>query len=322
MTLSLDAAMRDFNPALPLAVGLSGGADSTALLLACAAKWPEQVVAFHINHGLQAAAGLFEHHCQTLCDTLGVPLRIARVDARHAKGDSPEDAARQARYASFDALALAECAQAAIKSIAIAQHADDQVETILLALSRGAGLGGLSAMPRQWCRGSVDFHRPLLSVTSADIRTWLRESGVNAVEDPSNQNEQFTRNRIRARLMPALQAAFPQFHDTFARSARHAAQAQALLNEVASEDWVKVIGAEAVNKGPLIRALQALSRARQANVLRFWLKNQHQVVPSAAQLTELMRQIAACTTRGHRIHIKVGQGYIQRQGPVLTWYNP
>jgi len=149
---------------LPLAVALSGGADSVALLLACADKWPGQVVALHINHGLQAAASDFEAHCQVLCQQLNVPLRVQRVDAGKLPGQSPEDAARQARYKAFEALALADNAQTAIKSIAIAQHADDQVETLLLALSRGAGLAGLSAMPAHWQRNGIDHLPPVVGL--------------------------------------------------------------------------------------------------------------------------------------------------------------
>jgi tRNA(Ile)-lysidine synthase len=312
--------MRDFHPALPLAVAFSGGADSTALLLACADKWPGQIVALHINHGLQAAASTFEEHCRTLCDQQQVPLRVQQVDARHTSGQSPEDAARQARYKAFSALALMENAQAAIKSIAIAQHADDQMETLLLALSRGAGLAGLSAMPAHWQRDGLDFHRPLLSVSRDDIRAWLAHRGADFVEDPTNQDERFTRNRIRAQILPALQAAFPQFRDTFARSASHSAQAQRLLDEVAEQDMALV--GRSGDGMPLVKPLQTMSRARQANVLRYWLKSRFQVIPSAAQLTELLDQVAVCVTRGHRIHIKVGQGFAQRSGEVLTWYNP
>lgn len=314
MTRSFEQAIADFEPALPLAVAFSGGADSTALLLACAQKWPGQVVAVHVHHGLQAAGDDFERHCRIFCADLNVPLVVQKVDARHAPGQSPEAAARHARYQAIDGLALH--GSAAIRTIAIAQHADDQVETLLLALSRGAGLPGLSAMAAQWQRGGLSYCRPLLQVSGRDIRDWLRARGAVFVEDPSNVDERFTRNRIRARLMPALQACFPQFRDTFARSSRHAAQAQALLHEVAAEDLAR-IGAP-----PEIKALQALSPPRLANVLRHWLLGAHQVTPTSAQLDALMAQIAACRTRGHQLHLKVGQGFCVRRGKVLDWYNP
>jgi tRNA(Ile)-lysidine synthase len=307
------AAVSRFQPSLPLAVALSGGADSVALLVACAEKWPGQVYAIHVHHGLQVAADGFERHCVALCAQFNVPLAIQRVDARHASGESPEDAARKARYKAFGAAVRDGFAQAAVKDIAIAQHADDQAETILLALSRGAGLPGLAAMPQRWERDGMTYHRPLLAVPGALLRAWLVERGIPWVEDPTNADERFTRNRIRALLLPALQEVFPQFRDTFARSARHAAQAQSLLLEVARQDLA------AVGLPPAIKNLQALSEPRQANVLRHWLLGSHGATPSAAQLEQLLSQIAACTTRGHRIHLKVATGHVTRAGAVLRY---
>lgn len=315
MTQSFDAAMAAFAPALPLAVGLSGGADSTALLLACAGRWPGQVHAFHVHHGLQAAADGFERHCADLCQRQGVPLQVARVNARPAPGQSPEDTARRMRYEAFAGLAQVTLGHTAIKTIALAQHADDQVETLLLALSRGAGVPGLASMPAHWQRDGLDWHRPLLRVAGADVRAWLVARGQAWVEDPTNGDEHYTRNRIRHRLLPALDAAFPQFRDTFARSAEHAAQASELLQELAEADLA------AVGVPPRLAALQSLSRARQANVLRHWLRSVHGTTPAAAQLAELLDQIAACTTRGHRIRIKVGRGFAVREAQVLGWYN-
>ncbi|MBD8050632.1 tRNA lysidine(34) synthetase TilS [Limnohabitans radicicola] len=311
MTQSLDQALAGFSPGLPFVVALSGGADSTALLCACAERWPGQVRAVHVHHGLQAAADGFESHCRQLCAQLHVPLAVCHVDARPAPGQSPEDAARRARYA-----ALAEAAQdhwPDAKGIVLAQHADDQVETLLIALSRGAGLPGLASMPAHWARAGWQWHRPLLQVAGADVRQWLRDRGQAWVEDPTNSDEQFTRNRIRAQVLPALAQALPAFRDTFARSAAHAAQAQALLDELAAEVL------EQVGLPPAIAALRALSPARQALVLRHWLKSQHQVTPSTAQLQELQAQLADCTTRGHRLHLKVGGGFVRREGDVLNW---
>jgi tRNA(Ile)-lysidine synthase len=307
------AAMQAFTPALPLAVALSGGADSTALLIACKLKWPGQVRAIHIHHGLQAVADNFVQQCTDLCQQLDVPLAIHKVDARHASGESPEDAARVARYAAFDAICTTHTSMLSVMDIAVAQHADDQVETMLIALSRGAGLPGLSAMPAQWQRGAIRYHRPFLSVPGAMLKSWLIDCGQHWIEDPSNGDENFTRNRIRARLLPPLDAAFPQFRETFARSARHCAQGQALLVELALQDL------ESVGSPPLIKALQKLSKLRQANALRHWLKQIHQVMPSEAQLLELLSQIHACTTRGHQIRLKIGSGHVLRDGVVLRF---
>ena len=315
---ALSHAFEAFSPKLPLAVALSGGADSTALLRLCAKRWPGQVAAFHVNHGLQTAATTFEAHCHALCEQLQVPLRVAQVDAHPKPGQSPEDAARRARYKAFKTLSLEPHHGVAIENIAIAQHADDQVETVMLALSRGAGLAGLSGMPASWQRDGLLYHRPLLQVPGADLRAYLQAIGQGFVTDPTNADEHYTRNRIRARLLPAWQAAFPAFRETIARSAAHAAQAQSLLDEVALQDLHGLRG----SAGLVIKALQSLSPARQANALRHWLKVDHACIPSAAQLEALLLQIEACRTRGHQIHLKVGEGFVQRSKDVLTWYNP
>ncbi len=295
---------------LPLAVAYSGGADSTVLLLAAARRWPGQVQAIHVHHGLQQAADAFEGHCRATCEALGVPLQVRRVHARHALGESPEEVARNVRY---QALARA-AREAGLKAVLLGQHADDQVETLLLALSRGAGLPGMAAMPPVFERDGMLFVRPLLALAARAIRDWVREHGVAVVEDPTNADTGFTRNRIRHLLLPALEQCFPQYRETFARSSRHAAQAQELLETVAPG------GPRAHGRAPAITALHLLPRARQANVLRHWLRGAHAASASAAQLEELLDQVADCTTRGHRIRIRVGRGFVERQGERLAYH--
>jgi len=302
--------MRCFRPSLPLAVGFSGGADSTALLLACAERWPGQIYAWHIHHGLQSAADGFLAHCHAFCLRLEVPLLVKRINARHAPGQSPEEAARQARYAAFFALARQ---NPEIGHVALAQHADDQIETLLLALSRGAGVAGLAAMPVRWERGGIIWHRPLLCVAGSDLRMWLQARNQSWIEDPSNTDQSYTRNRIRAQLLPVLQQAFPQFRATFARSSHHCAEAAELLDELA------VIDLADIGCPPRISALQNLSHARQGNVLRYWLRSQYGTTPTAAQLGQLQQQITACRTRGHHIHLKTGSGFVFRCGVHLEW---
>ncbi len=297
----------------PFAVAFSGGADSTALLVACATRWPGRVHAVHVHHGLQAPADGFEAHCVTLCERLQVPLVVQRVNATHASGESPEDAARQVRYRAL-AEALQNNWNGQIKDVALAQHADDQVETLLLALSRGAGLPGLACMPAVAERHGVTYHRPWLGVAGVTLREALRAEGQAWVEDPTNLDTRYTRNRIRAELLPVIEQAFPSFRQTFARSASHAAQAQTLLQELAEQD-LQIVG-----NPPAIKALQQLSEARLSNVLRHWLAQEHSQA-SAAQLQALLVQVKACTTRGHHIDIKVGRGFVRRDGAVLRCYN-
>ena len=310
----LTQALQALDPLPPLVVALSGGADSTAMLLACAQRWPGQVRAVHIHHGLQAAADQFVQHCETLCARWHVPLVVHHVQAQQASGESPEEAARNARYTGIENV-LTQHWGGGLRHVLLAQHADDQAETVLLALSRGAGLPGLAAMPGQRTRGDIHLHRPWLALPGALVRPWLQAQGENWCEDPTNQDTRFTRNRIRAELLPVWEQLFPSYRQTLARSAQHAAQAQTLLDEVAAQDLVQV------GQPPLLSALQNLSPARQANVLRHWLKGLG-VRASQAQLQALMQQVQACTTRGHRIHIKVGEGFVHRVEDRIDWYNP
>jgi tRNA(Ile)-lysidine synthase len=305
----LDAALIACAPDLPVGVAFSGGADSTVLLALAARRWPGQVHALHVNHGLQHAAAGFERHCVQAGERWNVPVHVQRVHAAGARGDSPEDAARRARYRALASMASAH----RLRTVLVAQHADDQVETLLLALSRGAGLPGLAAMPARFERHDTVFARPWLSIPGAHLREWLAREGVACVDDPTNADLRYTRNRIRHAVLPALAQAFPQFRETFARSARHAAQAQALLAEVGVQDLAAMQGEAR------IEALQSLSRARQANVLRHWLTSVHGTTASAVQLEELLDQVACCTTRGHRLRLRVGDGFVEREGPRLAW---
>jgi tRNA(Ile)-lysidine synthase len=240
---------------------------------------------------------------------LAVPLTVVRVNAQARPGQSPEDAARTARYQALARAAI----EAQCQAVLLGQHADDQVETLLLALGRGAGLPGLAAMPERFERHGMVFMRPLLALGAQELRQWLLAGGHSFVDDPSNGDERFARNKLRARLLPALAEVMPHFRQTLARSARHAAQAQDLLSEVAAADLL------GVGSPPVIEALQALSPARQANVLRHWLATSHGARPSTAQLDQLQHQIAACRTRGHHIELRVAHGQVQRLGQALCF---
>ncbi len=308
------------NPSVPTAVAFSGGADSTALLIASADYWKlhsqaagtlTPLRAVHIHHGLQAAADSFAEHCTSVCDRLQVPLHIEYIKASHRLGESPEEAARLARYKAFASVLSKEWG-GEVRTVLLGQHADDQVETLLLALSRGAGLPGLSSMAPNFERMGVQYYRPFLDVSSQVIKTWLRERGQAWIEDPTNQDTQFTRNKIRVDVVPSIYKAFPAFRQTAARSARHAAQAQLLLNELAQEDLHRV------GNPPKIKLLQTLSVHRCANVLRFWFASLG-VTPSNPQLQELISQIGRCKTRGHKIELKLGLGFVTRTGEVLAW---
>jgi tRNA(Ile)-lysidine synthase len=271
--------------------------------------WPGCVAALHINHGLQSSSHQFIAACRALCHGLQVHLSVADVDVQCPKGASLEAQARTQRYA-----ALADEAQRLnALTVLLGHHADDQAETVLLALTRGAGLPGLSAMGECSLKHGVLFGRPLLAVRGAVIRQWLNASGVSFVEDPTNRDLAFTRNLIRHRVLPPLEAEFPAIVATLSRTARHAAEATALLCELAQDDLRQV------GQPPELKKLQSLPRARQANVLRHWLLSAAGAAPSTAQLDELLSQVARCVTRGHDISIKVSSGRVERVGGRLHY---
>jgi tRNA(Ile)-lysidine synthase len=309
--------LRHIDPHLPVAVAFSGGADSTALLHACLKRWPNQpgqaarVFAIHVHHGLQKAADGFAQHCEGVCKELGIPFWAQHVQAAHQSGESPEEQARLARYKAI-ASVVKERFNGEIKSVLLGQHADDQVETLILALSRGAGLPGLSAMAGSFDRMGITYHRPFLQLSADQIKDWLRAQGIGWIEDPTNTDTKYTRNKIRSDVIPSIAQAFPSFRQTFARSARHAAQAQTLLDELALED-LKITG-----NPPKIKQLQTFSAERQANALRFWFKSQG-TSASDAQMSELLSQIGRCKTAGHQIEMKLGTGFVRKSGAALAW---
>lgn len=296
-------------PDQPLAVAFSGGLDSTALLHEAASLWPGAVCAIHVNHGLQALAGEFEAHCRRVCGAWGIPLAVQGVAVRCLPGDSVEEQARLSRYAALGASARALGAQV----VWLAQHADDQAETVLLALSRGSGVAGLAAMGDRSQHADIVFGRPWLGVRQSLLRAYVSEQGLAFIDDPTNADTRFTRNRLRHDLMPVMTRAFPSMVEALGRTARHCAEANQLLQALAQQDLLTA------GLPPKLAQVQSLPAARQANLLRQWLVEEAGRAPSTAQLDELRKQIAAATTRGHRIHLRVGSGWVQRQGNVLVF---
>lgn len=252
-------------------IAFSGGLDSTVLLhlLAQLAKTESlpALSALHVHHGLQVAADAWPKHCQSVCDALGVPLQVVRVQVQ--SGASLERAARDARYAAFVEAIHAD------ELLLTAQHRDDQAETLLFRLLRGAGVRGLSAMPRQRPLGRGRLVRPLLDIPRGELEAWANEHHLRWIEDPSNQDRQFSRNFLRHQVFPVLTSRWPQAAATMARSAAQLSEAQGLLDELAqidlglaqtvSEfDW---LGLPSLELAPLAN----LSDARQRNALSHWL---------------------------------------------------
>ncbi|NNA89359.1 tRNA lysidine(34) synthetase TilS [Pseudomonas gessardii] len=252
-------------------IAYSGGLDSTVLLYLLAGLAKTQPLpplhAVHVHHGLQAVADAWPAHCQAVCEAAGVPLRVMRVSVQ--PGASLERAARDARYQAFaEAIGPGEL-------LLTGQHRDDQAETLLFRLLRGAGVRGLTGMPAQRPLGKGHLVRPLLEVSQAELETYAREQSLSWIEDPSNGDPRFSRNYLRHQVFPLLTARWPQAANTLARTAGHLAQAQGLLDELAQLDVQAAQRPSAHGWLPLpslaLAPLRDLSDARQRNALQYWL---------------------------------------------------
>ncbi|MGF6161762.1 tRNA(Ile)-lysidine synthase [Pseudomonas sp. 2725] len=253
-------------------IAFSGGLDSTVLLhlLATLSKTESlpALNAIHVHHGLQAVADTWPEHCRAVCAALGVPLQVVRVQVQ--PGASLERAARDARYHAFTE------ALQANEVLLTAQHRDDQAETLLFRLLRGAGVRGLSGMPRQRPLGKGHLLRPMLDVTRAELEAYASAHDLSWIEDPSNQDLQYSRNYLRHQVLPVLIQRWPQAVATMARSATHLNEAQGLLEELADMDLREAssasefawLGLRSLELAPLAH----LSDARQRNALSHWLE--------------------------------------------------
>jgi tRNA(Ile)-lysidine synthase len=247
-------------------IAYSGGLDSHVLLHAAAHlrdALSVELGAVHVHHGLHAAADRWAAHCEAVCTALHVPFTLRHCAVAPATGESPEAVAREARYAALRALLSAgDC-------VATAQHRDDQAETLLLALLRGAGVHGLAAMPAQAPLGVGLLLRPLLDLPRAALASYAASHGLHWVEDPSNADLHLDRNRLRQAVIPRLRGRWPGLDRTLARSAAHCAEAAALLDGLA-DDLLHELSC-AGGHGLGIPGLRKLSAPRQRLVLRRWL---------------------------------------------------
>ncbi len=299
------AALFDAHPRIrDLTLGYSGGMDSHALLHLLASHrhcWPRRALAaVYVDHGLQAASAAWGEHCAAICRELSVPFQVLRVDARPAPGESPEAAARRARYAAL----AAELDPAT--ALLTAHHRDDQAETLLLQLLRGAGPHGLAAMPAASRLGPGWLLRPLLNVDRADLRTHALEHGLRWIEDGGNQDSRFDRNYLRQRILPLLRERWPAVGRNLARSAQWCAETADWLDADADADLARA--ATSRPNALHIPALRELGEPRQRNVLRRWLRRLGLPVPDARQLRHVLHDaLSAARDRQPCIHWPGGE---------------
>lgn len=251
----------------------------------------------HVHHGLSPNADSWAAFCQDLCGQYGVPLAIEHVKVDKKSGLGIEAAARKQRYQALS--------QGQFDYLVLAHHQDDQAETLLLQLLRGAGLKGLSSMAAEDSKRHL--LRPLLDVAREEIEEYAQTAKLSWIEDESNDDTYFDRNYCRHALMPVIEKHFSAAKKTLARSAAHMVEAADLLDELAAIDAEQYVAESALN----IEGLKTLSEARAKNLLRWWLAQQHLAMPSKSRLDEMLSQL--CTAESDaKLKMQLGDVVLRR----------
>jgi len=268
-------------------IGYSGGVDSHVLLHLCASSvmLKGKITAVYVHHGLQTQAGQWAAHCEKIADSLGVGFNCLYVNAHPQTGESPEEAARNARYAALERLIAQD------DVLLVAQHREDQLETVLLQLFRGSGLRGLSGMPERKAFGVGWLLRPLLDIPKQAIAEYAQTHSLCWVEDPSNQSCDYDRNFLRNDIVPLLKHRWPALDKTVARAAAHCAEAETVLGKLACQLTDTVINAD--GNTLYISRLLGFSEVEQKLVIRHWLHNLGLKMPSQSVIRQLQTEVLA-----------------------------
>lgn len=303
-TLLHDRIAAQLAPLLPagsrLLLGLSGGMDSVVLLHILHTLVPRLKVtlsAMHVHHGISPNADAWARFCAECCARYDVPLEVKHVNIAPLKdAHGIEASARKLRHAAF--------AESGIPFVALAHHADDQAETLMLQLLRGAGLRGVSAMPFAREQGGQLLLRPMLACSRMELHAYARQHALQWVEDESNADDSYPRNFLRHRLLPLLGERFPAWCNTLGRSAQHFAEAAGILDEVALADGAGE---------PLLAVtkLETLSLPRGKNLLRHYLHGQGAPMPQEAQLNDMLRQLIGARDNAH-VCVNFGDWQLRR----------
>ena len=292
---------------LDLLFALSGGIDSCVLLHALVQVKKSLDFNFrvmHVHHGLSPNADGWVEFCKQTCVAYQVPLEVERVEVKKGAGIGLEAAARDARYkVLYDAGA---------DYIILAHHQDDQAETLLLQLIRGAGLKGLSAMAAQ--DENRCLLRPLLDISRQEIEAYAKANQLAWIDDESNLDTKYDRNYCRHEIMPVIKARFPAADETLARSASHIAEASQLLNELALIDAQACL----IEGRMSVKRLGELNLPRAKNLFRWWLSSMGFVAPSSDRLDEMLTQLINASQdaslkisldKANEINLRRYQGY-------------
>lgn len=264
-------------------VAFSGGVDSHVLLhLLATADAGNELVALHVNHGLHADADRWQEHCAQVSAGLGVRFVVERISVKPGTRRGLERAAREARYRVFEALTVEG------DLLVQAHHRDDQAETVLLRLLRGAGPVGLSGIPRERTLGRARLARPLLGFSREALLDYARGHALRWIEDPSNRSSKHDRNFLRHELMPLLQDSWPEVDANLARVAQACQEAQSVSDSLAAEDLAERIDIDRFGHHRLATVgLRQMPGVRLRNLLRYWLRQIAELTPSRVQLERL-----------------------------------
>jgi tRNA(Ile)-lysidine synthase len=281
----IHTALAQSPPAAQIYIGYSGGVDSHVLLHLCASinALRPKITAIYVHHGLQPEADDWAKHCQQTAQTLGVGFKVLRVNAHPNKGESPEEAARNARYTALKTVLAKD------DVLLITQHREDQLETVLLQLFRGSGLRGLSGMPARKVFGAGFLLRPLLAIAKQAIDNYAQNYLLTWIEDASNQCNAYDRNFLRNDIVPLLKQRWPALDKTVARTAGHCAEAENLLDKVARQLMSNVIGTQF--NLLIISRLLSHSDLEQRIIIRHWLHRLGFKMPAVAMIERLQSEI-------------------------------
>lgn len=274
-------------------IAYSGGVDSHVLLHLAASHvdLKPRVTAIYVDHGLQLEAKGWAGHCQTVAYDLGVKFKCLAVKIKRTAGQSLEELARDARYQALKTILGCD------DVVLFAQHREDQMETVLLQLFRGAGVQGLSAMPQTMAFGAGTLIRPFLDVSKQEINDYAVKNKLCWVEDPSNKSDEFDRNFLRNQIVPQLKQKWPALDKTVARSARHCASAHQLTESVAEELLNQVRG-KSGQVLSIVRLL-ALDDSKQYLVVRQWFKCQNLKMPSEKRVQSILNEVVKAKAEAH-----------------------
>lgn len=266
-------------------IGYSGGVDSHVLLhlLAHLSEFKNKITAVYIHHGLQACADDWAIHCGQVAHNLDVNFKVVHVNAQPATGQSPEEAARNARYQAFKEIVTEN------DILLFAQHRNDQLETVLLQLFRGAGLKGLSGMPAAIELSRGVLLRPLLDVNQQEVSAYAQQHKLHWIEDPSNQDMQFDRNYLRQKIIPLLEQRWPGLDITVSRVAKHCAAAQTAISDRVKEQMLAIYQAD--KQSLSISGLLAQDNLNQQWIIREWLNHLGVRMPRQKVMTAILQDV-------------------------------